>query len=140
MANNIISKSDKAKMFDYLGEYENVIKKKRGQFDYNNKNLQNFLFANDIYLGRLNQTCKKEAAKHNYSILFEQTKPQNKTNDIVHHLLRHLRNSIAHGRITKKGNTTYLLKDMSTDGRTVKMTGEIDSKLFFKLIDFLKNT
>ena len=140
MASNIISKADKAKMFDYLGEYENVIKKKRGQFDFNDKNLQNFLSVNDIYLGSLNQKCTKNALMHKYSILFEQNKPRGNTNDIVHHLLRHLRNSIAHGRITKKGNTTYLLEDMSTDGRTVKMKGEIDSKLFFKLIDFLKNT
>lgn len=139
MANNIISKSDKARMFDYLREYQYTIKMHFGKFNYNNKNLQNFLSANDIYLGRLNQTCKKEAVKHNHSILFEQTKPHNKANDIVHHLLRHLRNSIAHGRISKKGNSTFLLEDKSTDGRTVKMTGKIDSTLFFKLIDFLKN-
>ena len=140
MANNTISKSDKAKMFDYLREYQDTIKSHFGKFNYNNKNLQNFLSANDIYLGRLNQTCKNEAVKHNHSILFEQTKPHNQSNDIVHHLLRHLRNSIAHGRVSKKGNTTYLLEDKSADENTVKMMGEIDSKLFFKLIDFLKNT
>ena len=103
MANNVISETDKAKMFDYLKDYQDNIKQNFGKYNYDNRNFQKFLSVNDIYLGRLNQKCKGKVSKHQYYILFEQNKPRNKENDVIHHLLRHLRNAIAHGRIRKKG-------------------------------------
>ena len=75
MANNTISKSDKAKMFDYLKDYQDNIKQNFGNYDYDNKLFQKFISTNDIYLGRLNNICKSEASKHQYYILFEQDKP-----------------------------------------------------------------
>lgn len=102
MANNVISETDKAKMFDYLKDYQDNIKVNFGKYNLSDKKLQKFLSVNDIYLGKLNQKCKGIAPNHQYHILYEQNRPKNKANDEVHHLLRHIRNTIAHGRIKKE--------------------------------------
>ncbi len=140
MANNVISETDKAKMFDYLKDYQDNIKQNFGKYNYDNRNFQKFLSVNDIYLGRLNQKCKGKVSKHQYYILFEQNKPRNKENDVIHHLLRHLRNAIAHGRIRKKGKNIFQLNDKTPDGQNLTMFGELDYKLFFDLIDLAKQT
>ena len=140
MASNVISEPDKAKMFDYLKDYQDNIKPNFGKYNLVDKKLQKFLSVNDIYIGRLNQKCKGKAINHQYHILYEQNKPKNKVNDEVHHLLRHLRNAIAHGRIRKKGSKLFQFSDETPDGNSVTMIGEIDYKLFFELIDLAKNT
>jgi len=140
MASNIISEPDKAKMFDYLKDYQDNIKPNFGKYNLVDKKLQKFLSVNDIYIGRLNQKCKGKAINHQYHILYEQNKPKNKVNDEVHHLLRHLRNAIAHGRIRKKGSKLFQFSDETPDGNGVTMIGEIDYKLFFELIDLAKKT
>ena len=140
MASNIISEPDKAKMFDYLNYYQDNIKPNFGKYNLVDKKLQKFLSVNDIYIGRLNQKCKGKAINHQYHILYEQNKPKNKVNDEVHHLLRHLRNAIAHGRIRKKGSKLFQFSDETPDGNGVTMIGEIDYKLFFELIDLAKKT
>ena len=140
MASNVISEPDKAKMFDYLKDYQDNIKPNFGKYNLVDKKLQKFLSENDIYIGRLNQKCKGKAINHQYHILYEQNKPKNKVNDEVHHLLRHLRNAIAHGRIRKKGSKLFQFSDETPDGNGVTMIGEIDYKLFFELIDLAKKT
>jgi hypothetical protein len=140
MASNVISEPDKAKMFDYLKDYQDNIKPNFGKYNLVDKKLQKFLSVNDIYIGRLNQKCKGKAINHQYHILYEQNKPKNKVNDEVHHLLRHLRNAIAHGRIRKKGSKLFQFSDETPDGNGVTMIGEIDYKLFFELIDLAKKT
>ena len=139
MSNNIISKSDKAKMFDYLKDYQDNIKQNFGKYDYCNKIFQKFISQNDIYLGRLNKVCKSKASKHQNYILFEQDKPKNKSNDCIHHLLRHLRNAVAHGRIKKVGSM-FIIEDTTKNGNNSTMCGKIDYKLFFDLINLAKNT
>lgn len=140
MTNNNISESDKARMFDYLKEYQDNIKDNFGKYNFADVKLQKFLSLHDIYIDRFNKKCKNNASKHKYYILFEQKKPKNKQNDVAHHLLRHLRNAIAHGRIKKKGKDVFQLEDKSTDGKNITMSGEIDYKLFFDLIDIAKTT
>ena len=102
MANNIISQKDKAKMFDYLKDYQDYIKLNFGNYDYLNQEFHKFISTNDIYLGSCSKKCKAKASKHQYFILFEQNKPRNNDNDVIHHLLRHIRNAIAHGRIKRE--------------------------------------
>lgn len=140
MASNVISEPDKAKMFDYLKDYQDNIKPNFGKYNLVDKKFQKFLSVNDIYIGRLNQKCKGKAINHQYHILYEQNKPKNKVNDEVHHLLRHLRNAMAHGRIRKKGSILFQFSDETPDGNGVTMIGEIDYKLFFELIDLAKKT
>ena len=104
MANNVISETDKAKMFDYLKDYQDNIKVNFGKHNLSDKKLQKFPSVNDIYLGKLNQKCKGKAPNHQYHILYEQNKPKNNENDEVHHLLRHIRNTIAHGTTKRRDN------------------------------------
>lgn len=137
MANNIISPKDKAKMFDYLKDYQDYIKPNFGNYDYLDQEFHKFISTNDIYLGSCSKKCKKKASKHQYFILFEQTKPKNKDNDVIHHLLRHIRNAIAHGRIKREDNI-FQLEDYNDNHKT--MSGKIDRRLLFDLIDVSKKT
>lgn len=96
-----LSKEDKLNCYEYLLEYEKVIKNEFGSYDINNKKLQRFLVDNKIFLGGVNKNSKVKAMKSNYYILYDQRKPKNKANDVVHHLLRHIRNAVAHGLVEK---------------------------------------
>lgn len=64
MASNVISEPDKAKMFDYLKDYQDNIKPNFGKYNLVDKKLQKFLSVNDIYLGRLNQKCIKTSVPY----------------------------------------------------------------------------
>ncbi|WP_308395915.1 hypothetical protein [Prevotella sp.] len=135
MANKTISQKDKAKMFDFLKDYQDNIKPNFGNYDYLNQEFQKFISTNDIYLGSFSKKCKAKASKHQYFILFEQNKPRNNDNDVIHHLLRHIRNAIAHGRIKREDNI-FQLKDYNNHHKT--MSGKIDRMLLFDLISVSK--
>lgn len=137
MANNTISQKDKAKMFDYLKDYQDNIKPNFCNYDYLNQEFHKFISTNDIYLGSCSKKCKAKASKHQYFILFEQNKPRNNDNDVIHHLLRHIRNAIAHGRIKREDNI-FQLKDYNNHHKT--MSGKIDRMLLFDLISVSKKT
>lgn len=139
MANNVISEQDKAKMFDFLKYFQDDICSHFGEYDICSKEVQKFLSKNGIYLGRMNKSCRQKALKSKFYILFEHNKPKGKDNDIAHHLLRHIRNAIAHGRIEKNGSDKFKLQDFNPKSQSESMFGIIDYKLFFKLIDLLKN-
>lgn len=141
MAIYVISKADKVAMFDYLTEYELSIKKDFGKYNLQDITLQEFLTDNSIYLGCLNKINKIES--HNYSnyILFEQNKPVHSQNDEAHHLLRHCRNAIAHGKVKKLDSSTLSIKDNFVTGKhTISMEGRIGCKLFLTLLNVLKQT
>lgn len=59
--------------------------------------------------------------------------------DVVHHLLRHIRNAIAHGHIIKKGNNKFYIEDMKETG-IMTMEGNIAKNEFFLLLEQLKQT
>lgn len=63
-----------------------------------------------FFLGKTNKADRAKALKSRYYIVFEQTKPCGKDNDVVHHLLRHIRNAIAHGHIIKRGIINFILR------------------------------
>lgn len=63
MANNTISQKDKAKMFDYLRDYQDNIKPNFGNYDCLNQEFYKFISINDIYLGSCSKECRAEASK-----------------------------------------------------------------------------
>lgn len=133
-----ISKQDKVFLYDYLCEFENEIKQHFGCYDFNDKKLQRFLFDHDIYIGAYNKTNRKKIIKHKYYLLFEQKKTKGKRNDVVHHLFRHVRNSVAHGHVIKSGRNKLRFDDFSkNDNKT--MEGIIDQKVFQLLMEKLKS-
>lgn len=134
-----ISNEDKIKCIDYLFEFENMIKPYFGLYNINDEHLRLFLNENKIFLGKTNKKDRIKALKSKYYIVFEQNKPYNKDNDVVHHLLRHVRNAIAHGRIFKKGKAKFYIEDFGKTGNKT-MEGNIDKKVFFLLLEQLKQS
>jgi hypothetical protein len=134
-----IAKEDKVKCFDFLSEFEKTIKPNFGSYNINDDHLSRFLNENKIFLGKTNKADRAKALKSRYYIVFEQTKPCGKDNDVVHHLLRHIRNAIAHGHIIKKGNNKFYIEDMKETG-IMTMEGNIAKNEFFLLLEQLKLT
>lgn len=141
MAMHLISKTDKVAMFDYLTDYEHIIKKNFGKYNLQDITLQKFLTDNSIYLGGLNKDNKLDSRNFSNYILFEQNKPPHSPNDEAHHLLRHCRNAIAHGKIKKIDSSTLSIKDNFITGmQSISMEGRIRCKLFLKLLNHLIQT
>lgn len=134
-----ISNNDKIKCFDFLSEFEVSIKTNFGSYNIDDKHLRLFLKNNGIFLGRYNKYDKSQALKSTYYIIFEQNKPRDKKNDIAHHLLRHIRNAIAHCNIWKKGKSKFYMMDKSKSGNKT-MEGNIDKDVFFSLLKQLEQT
>lgn len=132
-----IANEDKVKCFDFLSEFENTIKHQFGLYNINDDHLRSFLNENKIFLGRTNKADRAKALKYRYYIVFEQTKPCKVNNDVVHHLLRHIRNAIAHGHIIKKGKNKFYIEDMKETG-SLTMEGNIAKNEFFLLLKQLK--
>lgn len=71
-------------------------------------------------------------------IYYLKKKPKGKRNDVVHHLFRHVRNSVAHGHVIKSGRNKLRFDDFSmNDNKT--MEGIIDQKVFQLLMEKLKS-
>lgn len=137
---NNLSKDDIIALYKYVCRYEICIKSNKEQFNINNQELEKLIKAHDIYL----DTCAKKklarAHKHKNYILFEQyCKSKASGKDKAHHLMRHVRNSIAHGHI-KKDNAyeNFILYD--NNGKNDTMWGKIGVKSFFELIEKLENS
>ena len=135
-AHNPLNQKNTIKCYSYLARYEKEVKENGGQ--YNIEHIQDFLADNDIYLETLTKNNMRRAVKHNNWILFEQNK-RNKSSkdDVAHHLLRHIRNSIAHVYITKYNGDIHI-EDYQNNRKT--MQGKISEDLFFLLIDKLIST
>ncbi len=134
-----IANKDKVRCFDFLSEFENTIKRNFGSYNISDNHLRQFLNENRIFLGKTNKSDRAAALKSKYYIVFEQKKPRNGKNDKVHHLLRHIRNAMAHGHITKTGRDEFHIEDMKESG-IITMEGNIGKKEFFMLLEQLKKT
>lgn len=144
MSNNL-SKSQKVELYDYMAEYANDIQDNFGQYSIS-ANLKNFLTVNKIFKGSLCATNIEKRKKYRFYILFDNTKPSRKEldnipNDEAHNLLRHIRNSIAHDLITRKGAKAkeVLIKDKNKAGN-LSMEGFINYELLIQMINLLKDS
>ncbi|MCH5213683.1 MAG: hypothetical protein J1E97_00715 [Muribaculaceae bacterium] len=139
---------DIPQLFDYLMIYPDEIEKYKGWFNIKDNVVDKFLNHNDIFYGSYKKDNILKAKKHQWYLLFEQNKNSKKSgSDVAHHLLRHIRNAIAHANIEKiikkekKVNHQILsLKDYSINGNSQTMDGRIESKLFYQLIDLILQT
>ena len=134
---------DIVRLFQYVCEYETNVKVAPGKFDISCKRINKIKNKFDIYF----DTCAKrnipKAKKHRFYLLFEQTKNSKASkDDKAHHLMRHIRNSIAHGYISKrsvkknKGIEEIIeITDKNHDRNT--MCGEISINAFYQLIQEL---
>lgn len=132
-----LSQSDILYLYSFLCHYERELKKQAGTFDVNNLKLCKYLREQDIYLGSLNANERKKSANHRFYILYEQ-RVNNKESggDKIHHLLRHTRNAIAHGLISKGQKQILSLYDEGVN-KKVTMEGRIKSDVFYALLNLL---
>ena len=135
---NKLSEKNRSKFYDFICLYEKEISNKFGSFNYNDKNLQSFLANKKILIGSLNKTNKNNAFKMKYHILWDDKHPSKYSSmkkDSVHNLLRHIRNSMAHGNIVSKGKE-FELHDYNKNNK-IPLEGKIAMSLFFQLINLL---
>ena len=133
----------KSQFYDFICNFENNIAPDFGRHDITNRNLQTFLQTSSLFLGGLGVRARKDAKAHKQYILYDNKKPSSKKldnidNDSAHNLLRHMRNSMAHGNIDKKskGSKYYVINDFNKEGG-VSMEGIILIKDFVPLMNLL---
>lgn len=135
---NGLSPIDISNLYSFLCFYEQEIKKYPGSFDITKKTIDKFINKQDIYLDTCNKKKLAKAKKHKYYFLYDQQKNSKASkNDKAHHLLRHIRNSIAHGRvkISIKDKKTYEMTDFN--GYRNTMYGLISLPVLYQLITIL---
>lgn len=130
-----LNKEEKLRCIDFLFLYEQEINKRYGHYDFNSPQLERFCKENDV-LKKGKRNCKTR-----YFFWFDTktgTSDKGKINDIAHHLLRHIRNAIAHGNI-KKENKILKLYDYNTTSKQT-MQAHLPINFLWKYIDILINT
>ena len=132
---NNLSKEDIVGLYNYLARFETEIKLQYGHFDFNDKVFRQFCAQNNI----IPKVSKDRERNTTYCFWFN-TKADKKTkvNDTAHHLLRHIRNSIAHSLVEKKGKI-YYFKDYNLAGNQ-SMGGHLRTDLFWPFLEKLIST
>lgn len=134
---------DIVRLFQYVCEHENNVKSNPGKFDISYKGINKIKNKYDIHFGTCAQRNISKAKKHKFYLLFEQKKNSKASkDDKAHHLMRHIRNSIAHGYIKKKSikkNKANIEIFEITDKNPYRntMRGEISVPALFQLISEL---
>lgn len=138
-ANNVnnLSVSDIEKFYNYLCDFEINHKGSAGHFDFYDSQFQNFCNTNNI--NPKGRRDKENKNKNNGSIWFASKQDKNKINDVGYNLLKHLRNSIAHGLVKKKGQF-YYFEDYSLNKASQTMGGRMRSDIFWSFVDELIKT
>ncbi len=121
---NNLSKEDVNSFYNYLCLYETEIKQQYGQYNFEHSDFINFCSKNKI-------ERKNRKSKLDNKFYFE-TFQRDKINDKAHHLLRHIRNSVAHGLVQKKGKN-FILRDFNRNNKET-MYGCIRVDLFWNFI------
>lgn len=124
---NNLSKEDVNSFYNYLCLYETEIKQQYGQYNFEHSDFINFCSKNKI-------ERKNRKSKLDNKFYFE-TFQRDKINDKAHHLLRHIRNSVAHGLVQKKGKN-FILRDFNRNNNET-MYGCIRVDLFWNFIEKL---
>jgi|GEM_PF-437511 len=132
-------KDDIPRLCTFLIQYEKDIITKAGSFSINAPSFISFCLQNDIKCKNslANRELKRKDKNENY-FYFSTTQTLVSKNDHAHHLLRHIRNSIAHALITKKKGF-YLISDKNSSHNS-SMTARIRIDLFDSFVSELIKT
>ena len=129
-----VNQQEKIRLFDYLTRFEKKIKNNHGHYDLNDNQLQTFINENDIAFCSY-QAKGIKAKEHEAYFQYEY---RYKGMDKAYDLMRHIRNAIAHGNITKKDGY-FWLKDYSNKG-TKTLDSKIKTNVFWNFLTELENT
>ncbi len=131
--------TDIPSLYSYLVCIEREIKQKGGRYNMNLKSFQTFCAQNDIKCK--NSMAKRELdkkGKTNNYFFFDATPNLISKKDSAHHLMRHIRNSIAHA-LVYKDKKYYILTDKNSNNNP-SMTGRIRIDLFESFVLELQRT
>lgn len=132
-------RDDMPTLYSFLIIFERELKSKAGKFNIEAQSFILFCKTNNTKV--INSLSKSEFNKkdkyENY-IFFNSSANQISKSDKAHHLLRHLRNSIAHALIKKKKNY-YYFEDYNSS-MNLSMTAKIRTDLFESFVNELTNT
>lgn len=135
-----ISDSNKVKFYNYIVEYETHISDNFGHYNINEPAIVSFCENHKILLGSDCKSNDKRIAQYKFYILWDDRKPDKYRNyignDSAHNLLRHIRNSMAHGNVSSENRQKFNLADYNSEKRQT-MRGKISSNLFFDLLDVI---
>lgn len=132
---NKLNKEDVCRLYAFLCEYEADIKQQAGHYHIQDNSVKACLSKNDIFIGAL----AKKTSKQNY-ICYDSRSGRNASlDDVGHHILRHIRNAIAHGLIVKEKGSYFKFSDKSSKQKDTARA-QIKVELFWKLIDVIKQT
>ena len=127
-----LNKDEKVHCLDFLFLYEQEIKQRYGHYNFDDQKLEQFCAEKKV-LKKGKRNCKEH-----YYFCFDTKKikisNKGKVNDVAHHLLRHIRNSIAHGNIKNLKLYDY----NSAHNQTMQAHLPID--FLWDYIDILLNT
>ena len=140
MPMNKLSGSNIVQLYNFLYKFEKELSNGFGTFDFEDNRLKSFMEDEKILLGSMCKTNEKKKNSFKYFILWDDTKPKTfkafPGNDSAYNLLRHIRNSIAHGNILSENRQKFSLEDYNKANK-LSMKGKISNKLFFQLIDLI---
>ena len=141
-----ISKETKALFYDYICQYESSIKSCFGSYHLEDTNLQTFMRKKDLFIVSDSHNNRKICNNKQQYILFDNGKPKVRKlkelpNDTVHNLLRHIRNSMAHGNMYKKSKNGqfFIMEDYNRNERKT-MNGKIFISTLEPLLNLLITT
>jgi hypothetical protein len=134
----IPSKEVILKLYNYVVTYEHEISKDAGKYDFDNEILVQFCQEHSIALApRASSSSVKEMSESNY-IMFVYNDRKAESKDKAHALLRHLRNAIAHARVSKTATNSTVLDITDVNGKdNISMRGKMEQDLLFSLIELL---
>jgi hypothetical protein len=135
---NNLSVSDIIKLYNYLCDFELNHKGSSGHFNFNDSPFQNFCKTNNIIPKGKNYKKERQNKSNGY-LWFQSKQDENKINDVGYNLLKHIRNSIAHGLIKKKGQF-YYLEDYNPKAASQTMGGRMRCDLFWPFLEKLIST
>ena len=116
--------------------YESI-KNESHRFHFDDAALQTFLQGNKIFVGsfsKTSETAYKKSKCHRF------IKINRCPTNAAHAILRHIRNSIAHGRISYSRKNILKLEDYNMKSNLTTMKATISQDLLISLIEKIKNT
>ena len=132
----ILRDNNKLYLFDFLEYYESI-KNESHRFHFDDAALQTFLQGNKIFVGsfsKTSETAYKKSKCHRF------IKINRCPTNAAHAILRHIRNSIAHGRISYSRKNILKLEDYNMKSNLTTMKATISQDLLISLIEKIKNT
>lgn len=131
---NKLSKDDIGKAYRFIYIFEKEVKSRYGEFDFSSEDIDKFCHEYKIKKKEKRTTKLTE----NYFWFDTQKAKGVQNNDFAHNLLRHIRNTMAHGNFKKvRDRKAYYIFEDYNKNNTQTMFGKISVDLFWKFLNIV---